>query len=217
MILDLTLIGLAVTLQPVPVLGFILVLVGDRGVLKGLSFILAWLACLVLVMVAVTVLTGGKPLRPHSTPSAAALAVKLAIGVGLILFGERRRRRLRRTRTTPRPPAWMARLDRVSLWTAAGMGVLLQPWPLVAAGAATVTEAHLSSLASYLLLCGFCLLATGSLLVMELYAVLAPERASAAFTALRGWIERHQDQAIVLLSLAVGLWLVGKSVYQLVT
>ncbi|SEL51361.1 GAP family protein [Streptacidiphilus jiangxiensis] len=215
MVLDLTLIGLAITLEPVPVLAFILVLAGDRGLLKGLAFILAWLACLVLVIVVVTTITGGKPLKPHTSPSVAAVAVKLAIGVGLVVYGERRRRRLRRPRPARSSPAWMARLDRASVWTAAGMAVLLQPWGLVAAGAATVTEAHLSGLADYLVLCGFCLLATASLLVMELWTVFAPERSSRAFTALRTWIEGHQEQAIVLLSLLVGLWLVGKSISEL--
>jgi hypothetical protein len=216
-VLDLTLIALAITLEPVPVLAFILVLAGDRGLFKGLAFILAWLACLVLVIVVATTITGGKPPRSNTSSSVAVLSVKLVIGVGLIVYGERKRRRLRRPRPARSSPAWMARLDGASVWTAAGMAVLLQPWGLVAAGAATVTEAHLSSVADYLVLCGFCLLATASLLVMELWTVFAPERASRAFTAMRSWIERHQDEAIVLLSLLVGLWLVGKSLSQLVS
>ena len=79
-----------------------------------------------------------------------------------------------------------------------------------------VTEAHLSSLAAYLLLSYFCILATASLLAMELYTVFAPDRAARFLHGLRTWLQRHQDQAIVLLSLLLGLWLVGKSIYQLV-
>ena len=217
MVLDLILIGLAITLEPVPVLAFILVLAGDRGLFKGLAFILAWLACLVLVLACVTLLTGGKPVLPHTAPSVAATAVKLALGVGLVLYGERKRRRTRRSPATRASPAWMARLDRASVWTAAGIAVLLQPWALVGAGAATVADAHLSSLADYLALFGFCVLATASLLAMELSMVFAPERTARGLGGLRRWIERHQDQAVVLLSLLVGLWLVGRSIYQLAT
>jgi hypothetical protein len=48
-----------------------------------------WQRCSLVAVLALTVgLTGGKPLLPHSSPSTAAIAVKLAIGVGLILFGE---------------------------------------------------------------------------------------------------------------------------------
>jgi hypothetical protein len=34
---------------------------------------------------------------------------------------------------------------------------------------------------------------------------------------LRGWIDSHTDQLIVLVSLVVGCWLVGKSPYLIVT
>lgn len=99
---------------------------------------------------------------------------------------------------------------------AAGLAVLLQPWALVAAGAATVVEAKLSSVASYLALVLFCVLASASLLAMELYATFSPTSAETTLARLRAWMVDHQDQAIVSLSLLLGLWLVGKSIYQLV-
>ena len=34
---------------------------------------------------------------------------------------------------------------------------------------------------------------------------------------LRRWIDTHTDQLIVWVSLVVGLWLVGKSIYLIVT
>ena len=84
----------------------------------------------------------------------------------------------------------MSRLDRISPWTAAGLALLLEPWGMVAAGAATVVEADLSHAAAYAALLGYCLLATSSLLA-------------------------HQDPAVVSLSLLLGLYLVGRSIYQL--
>lgn len=214
MILDLVLIGLVITLEPVPITAFILLVSGERGVRKGLVFILAWLAGLVLVVGAVLSLTGGDPPHRHSTPSTAALAIKLAIGVGLIAYGNHRRRRLGRPR---KAPGWLTRLDRASLWTAAGLAVLVQPWALIAAGAATVAEAKVSSLASYLALMSFCLLCSASLLAMELYVTFAPSAAKARLAKLRSWMETHEDQAVVILSLLLGFWLAGKSIYQLTT
>jgi hypothetical protein len=52
----------------------------------------------------------------------------------------RQRRRMGRPR---KPPGWMARLDRLSLWAAAGLAVFLQPWALMAAGADAVVQANL--------------------------------------------------------------------------
>ena len=142
MVLDLLLIGLGITLEPFPLIAFLLILSADKGTFKGLAFILGWLACLVVVIAAVVLLTGGKPPAPSTAPFTAVLAIKLALGVVLILYAVRQERRRGRPRKTP---AWMARLDRLSAWSAAGLAAFLQPWTLVAAGAATVSQAKLSN------------------------------------------------------------------------
>jgi hypothetical protein len=226
MVWDLLLIGLAVTLFPLPIMAFVLVISTHRGVRKGLAFILAWLACLVAVIAIVLLLTGGEPPPPRSPPSIAALVATLVIGVGLILYSEHRRRRRRRlaptapgTSAKEQPEAsgtsLSARMADATGWSAAALAVLLQPWGMVGAAAATVVQANLSHSGSYLALLGFCLLATSSLLAMELYMVFAPERAQLALTNLRAWLERNKDPAIVVTCLILGLWLVGRSLYQL--
>jgi hypothetical protein len=111
----------------------------------------------------------------------------------------------------------MARLDRVSLWAAAGLAVFLQPWALVGAGAATVAEAKLTGPESYLALVLFVLLATASFLYLELYAVLAPAAAEVRLNQLRTWLDTHREQVVILLCLLLGFWLAGKSIYLLVT
>ena len=159
-------------------------------------------------------LTGGNPPASASTPSTAVLAIKLALGVVLILNAVRQWRRMGRPRKTP---AWMGRLDQLSAWTAAGLAAFLQPWALVAAGAATVSQAKLSSVAEYLVLVLFCLLATSSFLYLELSAAFRPASAEALVKKLRTWLDTHQEQVIVVISLLLGFWLAGKSLYLLVT
>ena len=138
------------------------------------------------------------------------LAAKVLFGVILIGIAFRQRSRSGRPR---KPPTWMAKLDRLSVWVAASLGLLLQPWVLVAAGAAAIAELHISSIESYALLVLFCLLCTASMSAMEGYAIFSPEAARDRLDGLRDWIDRHRDQAIVLLSLIIGLWLVGDSLY----
>jgi threonine/homoserine/homoserine lactone efflux protein len=106
-VLDLLLIGLVIALEPFPLTAFVLILSADRGIWKGLAFILGWLACLVVVIAAVVLLTGGEPPQPRTAPSNAALAVKLALGVVLILIAVRQRRRMAAP-ASPRPgwPGW---------------------------------------------------------------------------------------------------------------
>ncbi|MFI6006949.1 GAP family protein [Streptomyces sp. NPDC051366] len=213
MVLDLVVIGTAITLGPLHNSAFILLLSSRRGVRKGLAFLLSWLANLVVVIACVMLLTGGEPPARHSTPSTAAACAKLAIGMGLVLYGAHRRRRPPRQHG---PPHWTARVDSASLVTAAGLAWLLQPWALVGAGAATVVAADLSSLTSWLALTGYCLLATLGLIVMEMYTVRAPAAADARLNALRIWLEQHQEQLIVTISLLVGLWLTARGIYELV-
>ncbi|MFF4448427.1 GAP family protein [Streptomyces sp. NPDC001502] len=214
MVLDLMLIALAIALYPLPMMAFILVVSSRRGVWKGLAFLLAWLGNLVAVIAIVLALTGGQPPAPRSPPGVAALALKLAIGVGLVVYGIRRyrRRKAKAARdTTPKP----SHVDVGSVWAAAGLAVLIQPWGMVAAGATTVIEADTSHATTFIALLGFCLLASSGLLAAELYMVFAPEAAQARLLRMRTWMEGHKDEAIVFVCLLLGLWLTGQSIYEL--
>ena len=212
MVLDLVILGLVITLSPLTLVAFILLLAAKGGIWKGLAFILGWMACLVAVIAAVILTTGGNPPRQHTAPSTAVLVVKVLLGILLIWIGVRRRRR----RGLPRkPPTWMGWLDRMSPRAAVGFGAFMQPWSLVAIGAATVVQAKLSTVGDWLALVVFCLLATSSFLVMELYAVLSPEAAAARLGRIRTWIDGHMDQAIILVSLGLGGLLLADSIFLL--
>jgi hypothetical protein len=139
--------------------------------------------------------------------------VKALLGAVLIWAGMRQRRRMGRPR---KQPGWMARLDHLSPWAAAGLGVFLQPWSLVAAAAATVVQAKLSTAGDWLALVVFCLVATSSFLAMELYAAFAPAAAAARFDQIHKWVDSHQDQAIVVGALVIGAWLLGDSIFLIV-
>jgi hypothetical protein len=211
---DLILIGLAIALEPLPVSAYILVLATERGTANGLGFTLGWVLTLVGVVVLTLTVTGGKPLVPRSAPSTAALAAKIALGVLLLVFAWHRRQQ----RGRPRPePRWMTALDRLNFFTAMALGFLLQPWPLVAAGAATATEADLSKPATILALAGFCAVASSSYLVMQAYAIRSPDNARARLDGLNRWISLHREEVLLIVSVGIGLWLIGASAYRLAT
>ena len=213
MVLDLVVIATAVTLGPLHNSAFILLLSSRQGVRLGLAFLLSWLANMLAVIACVVLLTGGQPPARHSVPSTAAIDAKLAIGLALVMYGAHRHIRPPRPHG---PPRWTARIDNASPATAAGLAWLLQPWALVGAGAATAVDANLSTPADWLALTGYCLLATLSLIVMEMYVVWAPEVANARLNALRDWLAQHQEQLIVTFALLLGLWLTARSIAELV-
>jgi threonine/homoserine/homoserine lactone efflux protein len=217
LLLQLFLIGLVVTLEPIPLTAMILLLASEGGLLKGLGYVLGWLLTLVAVVALTVAVTGGKPLLPQTAPSTAALAVKLAIGAVLVFIGYRRRRRPASTEPKEKQPRWMTGIDRVNPLAAAGLAFLLQPWVLVTAGVSTITEAKLSSPLEYLAVFAFCVLCSASYLTMETYAALRPAKVKATLASLLEWITLHRDQAIVFLSLGLGLYLMAVSIYGLVS
>lgn len=216
MILDLFLIGLVVTLEPIPLTAMILLLASERGLLKGLGFTLGWLVTLVVIVAVVVLVTGGEPLIPHSSPSTGALVLKLACGVVLVVIAARRRARPARTEPK-KQPKWMSSVDRLNPVAAAGLGFLLQPWVLVTAGVATITQAELSSGLEYFAVFAFCIWCTATYLVLEIYAALRPAKVKSTLDGLLQWINTHTDQTIVFLSLGLGLYLMAKSIYGLVS
>jgi len=209
---DLVLIALGIALQPFRLSAFILILTTKDGTSKGLGFILGWLTSLILVIAVVVLITGGGPVRFRTVPSTVVLIIKLALGIALIVLAAVQWQRRNRAR---RPPAWMARLDTMSPWAAAVIAAIMQPWTLVAAAAATAAQAKLSGVGDYLALASFCLLATSSFIVLELYAVLAPA-ASTQLAALRTWLDVHGNQVIIIVCLVLGAWLAGQSIRLLV-
>ena len=213
MVLDLVLIGLAIALDPLPLTAFLVVLPSKRGVKKGAAFVFGWLASLAIVVTVTVLTTGNDPPKPNTAPSLADLAVKIAIGVGLVAIAVRQRRRIGRPK---KPPKWQAHVDSMSPWFAMGLAPALQPWVLIGAGAATVVEAKLSSAESYLTLFLFCVLASASYLAMEIYTGFRPGESQAFLTKLRTWIDTHTDQVIIWGSLILGVWLIAYSIYLIV-
>jgi len=217
MVLNLVLIGLAITLDPLPLTAFIVVLPSKRGVRKGAAFVFGWLLSLAVVVTVTVLATGNNPPKPSTAPSLAALAAKIAIGVVLLIIAIRHIRARGRPKPPKKPPKWQEHVDTMSPWFALGLAPALQPWGLIGAGAATVVEAKLSSWESYLALFLFCLLASASYLFMEIYTVFRPGQSQALLARFRTWIDTHTDQVIILGSLILGIWLIANSLYLILT
>lgn len=212
MVLNLVLIGVAVALDPLPLTAFLIVLQSQRGVRKGAAFVFGWLISLAVVVTVSVVATGNNPPKPETAPSLATLAVKIALGGVLVVIAIRHRREMRtQPRKPKKPPKWQEHVDNMSPWFAMGLAPAVQPWVLIGAGAATVVEAKLSSSGSYLVLFLYCVLASSTYLAMEIYAVFRPAQSQAFLASFRAWIDNHTDQAIVLGSLILGLWLIANS------
>ena len=217
MVLNLLLIGLVIALDPLPLTAFLVILPSKRGVRKGTAYLFGWLVCLAIVVTVTVLATGNNPPKPNTVPTLASLAVKIAIGAFLVWIAIRQRRRMRGPKKPKKPPKWQEHVDNMSPWFAMGLAPALQPWTLIAAGAATVVEAKLSSWESFLALFGFCILGSASYIAMVIYAAFWPAPAQQFLARSRSWIERHTDEAIVIGCLILGFWLIANSIYLIVS
>jgi threonine/homoserine/homoserine lactone efflux protein len=217
LILSLVLIGLVISLEPIPLTAFILVLASARGVRKGAAFLFGWLVSLAIVIAATVLLTGNNPPRPDTAPSRVALALKILIGAVLVAIAWRRWRRLGQPKPPKKTPKWQASIDNMSPWFAMALGPLTQPWGLVAAAVAVIVEANLSNWQDYLALFSFCVIATASYGALEIYAGFRPAQAQTFLGTTKTWIDTHTDQVIIIASLVLGFWLVASSIYLIIT
>ena len=80
-----------------------------------------------------------------------------------------------------------------------------------------MTEAKLSSAASYVALFVYCVIATSSYITLEIYAGFRPEESQIFVAKIRTWINAHTDQVIIFGSLILGFWLIANSIYLIVT
>ena len=217
MILDLVLIGAAIALDPLPLTAFLVVLPSKRGVRKGAAFVFGWLVSLAIVVTVAVLATSNNPPQPNTAPSLASLAVKIALGVVLVVIAVRHIRARSKPKPPKKPPKWQEHVDSMSPWFALVLAPALQPWALISAGAATVVEAKLSSWESFLALFLYCVLASSSYLAMQIYAMVRPSQSQQMLARFRAWIDAHTDQAIIGGSLIIGLYLIVKDIYLIVT
>ena len=216
MVLSLLLIGLAVALDPLPLTAFIVILPSRRGVRKGTAYLFGWLVSLAIVVAVTVVATGNNPPKPNTAPSLASLAAKIAIGAVLVVIAIRQRRRRGKPKPPKKPPKWQEHVDNMSPWFAMGLAPALQPWTLIAAGAATVVEAKLSSWESYLALSGFCIVGSAACIALVIYAGFRPEQSQAFHGQVQemdGDPHRPGDHRRCLL---IGFWLIASSIYYVI-
>ncbi len=214
MLLDLLVIGVAIALAPLSLLAYLLALSSKGGVRNGLAFVVGWSATIVVLVVLTVTVTGGKSFGRSTAPATAVLVLTLLAGAGLLYWGWRHRAVSAGPATQPR---WMAKVDSMNVWAAMSLGCFIQPWPFVAVGAASVTQANLSNSAAWLALIVYCVLCSSTYIALQVQVTLSPVKTKARLDRWKQWIADHRRQAMAVIAMVLGAWLAGHSAYQLIT
>lgn len=215
---DLVLIAVWCAIEPVPISGLLLTLASKDGRRSGVGFAVGWILSFGGVIALTLALTGGVPLATHSRPSVAVDVTKIILGAGMLVFSLLFwRHATRRDRTIKATPRWHAWVDAITPVRAAFLAFLLQPWPLIAAGALTITQLDLQSASDVFSLLAFFFISSSVVLLCVGFTLLDESRAEPVLDRLRCWFDDHTAAIIATASAAVGLLLLGRGAAGVLT
>jgi threonine/homoserine/homoserine lactone efflux protein len=204
-------LGVAMAVQPLPVLAAVVLLSVQRGVRKAWAFFLGEFVVMFGIGVATVALHLG---TSQKAASEAASIVTLVAGAVLLLLGVWLIVQSRRG-VELKEPAWLAKLDQMEPWPAFLLGLLLPTYVIAIAAGAHIVGVHpgtASAVAGMLL---FIVVGTSTVYTPIMLAQFAPERSRPARMRLRDWLVREWRGVGAALLLFVGALLIAKAAVAL--
>ena len=208
LVAELVPIAVAIALSPFPVIPVVLLLLTERALANGGSFLAGWFGGLLGLTAIVALLAGVIELWDEA-PTWAAWA-RLTLGVALIGFGVRSWFARGGGGETP---SWMAALDDYTPSRSARLGLLLavanpKSVLLVLAGGLTIGSAALGPGRSALLVIGFAAGAASAVALPVMLRLALGERVVAPLERLRTWLIEHNDAIVAVVMVVLGVLLV---------
>jgi hypothetical protein len=208
LVIAIVLLGLLASVSPSTIVVFILLLATARARVNAAAFLIGWSISLVIVFV-VSYAVGGARTVQHGNGRIVAEAVEILLGVALVVVAARHWRRRAETRTGSGVTSkFTARLQQLSPWEAATVGVLKQPWTLTAAAAVVLVRHHSAVVIVVFSFLAFTLLSTATVGLIFLYFARRPGEAEAHLSALRDRLVHAGPAIFAIVCVAVGVFLI---------
>lgn len=204
-------LGVAMALQPLPVLATIVLLSVQRGIRKAWAFVLGEFVVMFGIGAAAVAVQFGTSEQSASKP---ASLVTLAAGVALVGVGAWLLVRSRRGASV-REPKWLARLDRMEPWPAFLLGLVLPTYLIAVAAGAHIAGTHPGTAAAIGGMLVFLVVGMSTVYTPIVLAQVAPERSEPARARLRELLVRDWPNIGAVLLLLVGALLIGKAALAL--
>lgn len=214
---DILPLALGVAISPIPIIAAILMLLSPKAKGTSVGFLVGWVLGIVVAVVLFTLLASVIPEQDPDASKPIAGAIKLLLGVALLLLA------VRQWRSRPVPgedaalPKWMAAIDQMTAGRAFVLGFLLSavnPKNLIMAVAAGVIigTGGLSIGEASVAILVFVLIAASSVAVPVIAYLVASTRMAGPLEALRGWLVRNNATVMALLLLVIGILVIGKGI-----
>jgi hypothetical protein len=210
---NVVLMTLVIALEPIPILGGVLLLTAKRGRPKAVGFLLGWALALAIIGVAIVVAGGEITTSSGSTSSKASATVDIVLGLVLALVGFRTRAKARQGADAG-TPGWMKRLDTMSPGAAFVLGAFLPPYLIAAAIGNEIVRDNLTTQERLVAVIMYVVVGSIGILVPILVTVFRPDTSEALLAKWREWLQLHWQMVMFWLLLGIGAYLVIKGIIE---
>jgi hypothetical protein len=210
-------LAIGIAISPVPIIAVILMLITPKARSNGLAFLAGWVLGLAVVGGIILIIANTAGIAESSGPSKTVSAIKLVLGLLLLLAAFRQWRKRPKAGEEAPLPKWMKALDGFTPGKALAAGALLSgvnPKNLIlnATAAAGIAQAGLSGAQQAVAL--IVLVAVGSLGIIAPVGVYLGmgDKAGHVLDGWKTWLAANNATVMVVLFLVFGVSLVGKGI-----
>jgi hypothetical protein len=204
LIIPILLLGLMASLSPSTIVVFLFLLSTTRARVNAMGFLVGWALSLTIVFAASYAVGASRPARSQDGRTSVEILAVIA-GSALIAVGVRQWRRRHLPRERPSGENLVMRhLGRLTPVSAAGVGVLKQPWAITAAAALVVVDHNSGLVKVAIAFVLFMAVSTASVGLIFLYYARQPGEAEAQLAALRVRLADAGPSLIGLVVIAAG-------------
>jgi hypothetical protein len=212
------LLGLAIALSsPTSVLAVYVLLGMPNGIRRAVTFVIGWLVTIGLIGVLVVVLPTFNFKSSHTTPSRAASVMEVVLGAALV--GAALLLYRRPTNDNPKDPVpdWLVRLVGRHWAVSLVAGGVMLTYSITIVAVLEILKANVNALDRSLAVAVFGLTSILTIAAPIVYTVVAPRRAQHDLERSRRWLILHSRMIGVVLLTVIGVAIMAKAAYDLLS
>jgi len=210
-------LAIAVDISVLSIIAVILMLITPRARSNGSAFVAGWVLGLIAVGGLVLIIANAAGVASSSGPSATAYAIKLTLGVLLLLLA------VRQWRSRPGPgeqapaPKWMAALDSFTPVKSLGLGAAMsgvnpKNLALTAAAAMSIAQTGLPGGQQAVVLAVFVVVGTVAVAAPLIVYLALGSKADSMLNGWHEWLAANNAAIMLVVFLVFGFVLIGQGI-----
>jgi Sap, sulfolipid-1-addressing protein len=212
------LLGLAIALSsPTSVLAVYVLLGMPNGVRRAVTFVIGWLVTIALIGILIVVVPAFNFKSSHTTPSRTASVVELLLGAALIGGAFVLYRRPANPDPKDPVPDWLVRLVGRHWAVSLVAGGVMLTYSVTIVAALEILKANVDALDRSIAVAVFGLTSIVTIAAPIIYTVAVPQRATRDLERSRRWLIVHSRTIGVVLLTIIGLGIMLKAAYDLLS